>query len=607
MARGVLTVKAVGDFSDLQKKMANTGTDMASFGKKLIAGFIGFEAIKKVAGFLVECGKAAQEDADRFAALTQVMKNQGQATGPLIDSMKDYIDNARLATGVSEDALVPALARLQAATKDVTRTQDLANVAMDIAAARGLDVTAVATALGKAQLGTVTGLQRMGVAVKDASGKTMEFDEILRGLKSTYGGTAKAIGDLNPWKRLAQAWDILKEKIGEAILPALNKMVPGITKFVVKIGDLIEAGDWAGVGTVVATSLGKAIETAMPVVLSSLGRGLGELLTDAGKAALKGYTNLFNEPNALGGVTVRKTAAQIQLALKDFDTGAEYLNTFAEAGRDATVAISGLGPQVEEVAASATRGWGVASAAMRATATSAEEAMQKAIDAATEWAGALAGIASQIDLGTMWDKAKGSLKSYNKAIQAAIESYKGFAKAGTTLEDWFGIPASAIAEIGKMPGLAQAMVKGGKDAAGQTVKGIIEVLALGGDPAAQAWLRDFGTPKATVKVTATGLGSTWADIVAYFAGKHIYIDTNLGGYAHATGYAEGTPSVPRTQMALVHQGEVIVNPANPARAQQVMQQAGLTTDNSDVVAAIERLGAKIDRLPRQYQLAARTA
>src|SRR5512137_1439714 len=104
-ARGLVTVKALGDFSDLSKKLSSTGTDFQKWGMKLAAGFVGFEAIKKAAGFMVGAAKAAQEDRDRFMALQQVMKNQGQATAPLITAMKDYVDQARLATGVSEDQL----------------------------------------------------------------------------------------------------------------------------------------------------------------------------------------------------------------------------------------------------------------------------------------------------------------------------------------------------------------------------------------------------------------------------------------------------------------------------------------------------------------------
>ena len=214
------------------------------------------------------------------------------------------------------------------------------------------------------------------------------------------------------------------------------------------------------------------------------------------------------------------------------------------------------------------------------------------------WGDMLAAEAQRIDLGGMWDKAKGSLKSYNAAIKKAIEDYKSFGANAETLKGWFSIPASVMAKIGEMPGLAKVMVDKGKEAAEATVKGITEVMALGGDPAAQAWLRDWGTPEARVKVLPVGYAS-WAALGVGSATGF------MGGWPTPTArvnvrpsrtpqYAEGGPVSGPTgqpQLAIVHGGE------------HVSTQA----DMKDMVAELRALRDDIKRLPRQYQLAARTA
>jgi hypothetical protein len=291
-SKGVLTIKVLGDARGLDKTLSGvTGTV-----KKLAIGFAGLAAMKEVGGFLVDCAKAAQLDRDRFMALQTVMKNQGQASAPLIASMKTFIDQARMATGVSEEQLVPALARIQAATKDVAMTQDLANVAMDVAVARNQDLESVATALAKAQQGNVTSLQRLGVAVKDAEGKTLSFDQILSNLKSTYGGTAAAVGATDPWKRLGQAFDILKEKIGEVLIPVLEKLAPAAMKFVAGLSAAVDAatasGDWSGIAGKIAGLLGDGIRASAPTIASAVGDVIKQIpgmiwdaAWDAGKAS----------------------------------------------------------------------------------------------------------------------------------------------------------------------------------------------------------------------------------------------------------------------------------------------------------------------------------
>jgi hypothetical protein len=51
-AKGILTVKAVGDFKDLENKLGGLG----GMAKKAAGAFLALSAVKEVTGFLISAG-----------------------------------------------------------------------------------------------------------------------------------------------------------------------------------------------------------------------------------------------------------------------------------------------------------------------------------------------------------------------------------------------------------------------------------------------------------------------------------------------------------------------------------------------------------------------
>ena len=68
----------------------------------------------------------------------------------MIASVEKQILQTSLATGVTDDQLRPALQRLSLSTGDVTKSQELLNLALDISQATGKSLDTVANGLGKA-------------------------------------------------------------------------------------------------------------------------------------------------------------------------------------------------------------------------------------------------------------------------------------------------------------------------------------------------------------------------------------------------------------------------------------------------------------------------
>jgi hypothetical protein len=224
--------------------------------KSLASAATGALIIGKVTDYMWEAGQAALEDEAAAATLANTLVNVTGATQDQVDAVEDYISKTVLAAGVADDKLRPAFSNLVVATKDVQKAQDLMTIAMDVAQGKGLDLEAVTKALAKAQQGNVSGLQKLGVATKDASGKALSYEEILQSLADTYGGAVAKNAETAAGKqaRLTLGMAEMKESIGTALVPVLNTFIdlgqkvlgwftnlPGPVQKVIAIGALLTA------------------------------------------------------------------------------------------------------------------------------------------------------------------------------------------------------------------------------------------------------------------------------------------------------------------------------------------------------------------------------
>ena len=186
-------------------------------------------------------GKAAAEDAQGAAVLANQLKVSAGATKAQIAATEDWISAQGKAYGVADDKLRPALANLVRSSKDVGEAQKLASLAMDVSAATGKDLGAVSEALMKAQTGNIGALGRLGIATKDAEGKTLSFTEVTKEMADQFGGAASAKANTlqGRMQRLKLMFDETKESIGAKLLPIverlatwfLNKGIPAISRF----------------------------------------------------------------------------------------------------------------------------------------------------------------------------------------------------------------------------------------------------------------------------------------------------------------------------------------------------------------------------------------
>jgi hypothetical protein len=197
---------------------------------KVMAG--AFLAVGAAAGVMavkigVDSVKAAIEDELSQKKLAQALKNTTKATDAQIASTEAYITKQQLTYGISDSKLRPALANLARATGDLTKAQNLNNIAIDISAATGLDLEKVSLSLGKAYNGNFTALKKLGIPLDANVIKTKDFNAVTKSLTDTFGGSAKANTETYAGQLaiLKERFGEIQEDIGAKLIPKLKSLL----------------------------------------------------------------------------------------------------------------------------------------------------------------------------------------------------------------------------------------------------------------------------------------------------------------------------------------------------------------------------------------------
>jgi hypothetical protein len=188
--------------------------------------------------------KAFAEDNKAATSLGQTLKNLDLAYGSNIGTVNGYISRLEAQTGVLDDELRPAMDRLLRATGSVTKSQELLNLALDIAAGTGKSVTQVSQSLQKAFLGQTQALGRLGVGLTKAEIASGSFEEIQQKLTTLFAGQASAAADTFAGKldKLTIASNNAKETIGAGLVDALTALSGGNTNAGIQNIDKLASG-----------------------------------------------------------------------------------------------------------------------------------------------------------------------------------------------------------------------------------------------------------------------------------------------------------------------------------------------------------------------------
>ncbi len=193
--------------------MAKASQKMSSVMKASIAG-IGFAQITSQ---LVQAAKAADEDRRSMALLNNQLTNSWKATDQTKKSVDDFITSMSMMSGIADDDLRPAYAKIATQTKSLTKANKMFALAMDISADRGVSLDVAAKAVAKAMAGNKNAFSRLyPEAIK--SGNAIDY------VTKKSKGAAKISGNNSPFARLNVQFNEMKETIGRELLPYVDKL-----------------------------------------------------------------------------------------------------------------------------------------------------------------------------------------------------------------------------------------------------------------------------------------------------------------------------------------------------------------------------------------------
>jgi len=208
------------DSSELDSGMKKATDNIKQQMKTVGVALTGFGAT--VTGALALTVKSAAEEEAGIIKLTQALDNVGVAYDDVRESLEANIDATQQKTSIADSAQRESLQRLLEVTGDYQRSLDLLPLALDMAAAKGMDAASASEIIGRVAAGNTTILSRYGIQLKEGATAT----EALGALQQKFGGQAEAYG-----QSVAGQFALIKNNIGDLMESIGTTVLPIIRDF----------------------------------------------------------------------------------------------------------------------------------------------------------------------------------------------------------------------------------------------------------------------------------------------------------------------------------------------------------------------------------------
>jgi hypothetical protein len=222
-------VQFITKLNDKGIKSATKSTERFGgvLGKVSRAGIAGYAALSAASIKFAQVSiknAIADEKGQRILALS--LENSANASQAMVSAAESQIDQMQRLSGVADDQLRPALARITRSTGEISSAFDLLDISLNISKATQKDLSAVAAAVSRAVDGNFVSLQRLGVGLDKDILATKDFNKIFGELRKNFAGFAAAEADTVEGKlaRIKIAADEAGEVIGQSLVTAILKI-----------------------------------------------------------------------------------------------------------------------------------------------------------------------------------------------------------------------------------------------------------------------------------------------------------------------------------------------------------------------------------------------
>jgi len=223
----VLGVEIIGEYKQLtaatngaQKQLGtfNDKVTKASKAMKSALASIGIGlSFNAAINAFSDLTKAAIDDRKSMELLAIAMRNTGKANNEQVAAAEKAIGKMQFQAGVADDKLRPAYQKLFIATKDVTRSNELLQIALDASAATGKDLDTVSQAMARSLAGSDVALNKLIPSLKGSKNPIEEMGK-------AFAGASAEAAKLDPYKMLDTIMGDVQDRIGAGLLPALDKL-----------------------------------------------------------------------------------------------------------------------------------------------------------------------------------------------------------------------------------------------------------------------------------------------------------------------------------------------------------------------------------------------
>lgn len=589
---------------------------VAAAGRDLSKVFLAAFAIGGIAKTIESVVHAATEHQSAFAVLEQTTLNAGASTEIFGQSIESLLEKEARLKGFTDEDLASSFVRLVSATRNSEEAFKDLGLAEDVARARHIDLANAALAISKAEQGSATALQRLGIVVHPVTAavdglKKAHEDAIIAGAKFTDQQKqiyAQALLNAAAQDKEATRLSVLatlQQRFGGDAATFANtasgqfqRLQADFHQFEVSVGtvllrDLASASEAVGSFFTRATqneSLKSGIIDTLEEI-KSVAQTVGPPLIEVAKAA-------GEVAGSLGGPAIITAVAAwegFRLVQSRVAAAQSLYARVVAAGRDGVIAET----TAEQAHSSAIAANTDALAAQASVATETQASFSAALAKNTESIVAqtaaterLAQVTGEADLAATTQAAIGpteALAAASEATAASVTALEASLTAATTREDEFVLSSStATAALGLQAAAAErlSLATAGLESAGfaptaQAAPEVTATIATAGEGQAVAGLDAFSAASTSAGLATRALTDA---LVAEAASFDVLT-------VAATEARIAVAAVPQSRIAQGVAAEVAPTiAASPAALEQ-----GIVVD-STVVPALEAQAAAVARL-----------
>lgn len=309
---------------------------------------------RSVAGAIGGLVAAATEAEDSAAALDAALGRLGPSAAGVSAALQAQASALQATTRYADDAIVRGQALIAAYVDEEATLKRVTQAAVDLAAAKRIELGAAFDLLSKAAAGSTETLGRYGVQLDEAIPKSQRFAAALERIEDLFGG--RAAKDAQTFSgavaKLGNALDDLAERAGLAITnsDALRRAIANLTGAVQSAAAvelltraIAAAGAALGFFAVVVVSVIDGVirlGQALALLFESMGR-IGGLLPGVG-AAFAGFAATAGALRASLGEAAGATELLVERIVRANLAALDAALGLEQTGTAAGVAASGL-------------------------------------------------------------------------------------------------------------------------------------------------------------------------------------------------------------------------------------------------------------------------